>query len=142
VYQKILCPIDGSKAAQRSLREAARLASSLDAELLVLHIVDNSGFLVLPPQGSPVYGYMQDEGKNILKKAVKSAQKECGNVRSKLAEIRKGRVAKEIVATARQSRADLIIMGTNGRRGLASLVLGSDAAAVVATSPVPVLLVK
>lgn len=142
MYKKILCPVDGSKVAQHSLREAARLAALLDASLTVLHVIDNSDFLVLPPQGSPVYGYMQDEGKNILKKAVKAARKECGNVEPELLEIRKGRVATAIVATAKSSRADLIVMGTHGRRGLASLVLGSDAAAVVAASPMPVLLVK
>ena len=43
---------------------------------------------------------------------------------------------------ARKQRADLIVLGTHGRRGLRRLVLGSDAEAVVRTSPVPVLLVR
>lgn len=142
MYKKILCPVDGSKVADRSLREAVRLAENSDAELYVLHIIDSTDLLIYPPQGSPMVEYMQEQGKKILKKAVKSAQKEYGNVQSKLVEIRKGRVAKEIVAVAKQVRADLIVMGTNGRRGLASLMLGSDATAVVASSPIPVLLVK
>lgn len=142
MYRKILCPIDGSKIARRGLREAVRLASHTDAELLVLHIIDNADFLVYPPEGSPVYDYMQEQGRDILKKAVKAAQKNHARVESKLVAIRKGRVATEIVATARRSRADLIVMGTSGRRGLAGMVLGSDAAAVVAASPVPVLLVR
>jgi nucleotide-binding universal stress UspA family protein len=142
MYKKILCPIDGSKVARRGLREALRLASRTEAELVILHVIDSTDFLIYPPQGSPVYDYMQDQGRDILKKALKSAQKEYAHVESKLTEVRKGRVAQEIVAVARKLHADLIVMGTTGRRGLAGVVLGSDAAAVVASSPVPVLLVK
>jgi nucleotide-binding universal stress UspA family protein len=53
-----------------------------------------------------------------------------------------GPAAYTIVRDARRQRADLIVLGTHGRRGLRRLVLGSDAEAVVRTSPVPVLLVR
>ena len=43
---------------------------------------------------------------------------------------------------ARRQRADLIVLGTHGRRGLRRAVLGSDAEQVVRRSPVPVLLVR
>ena len=52
-----------------------------------------------------------------------------------------GRVADAIVAQARRLRADLIVMGTHGRRGVTRVLLGSDADLVVRYSPVPVLLV-
>ena len=47
-----------------------------------------------------------------------------------------------IVAQARKRRAELIVLGTHGRRGMLRLVLGSDAEQVVRTAPAPVLLVR
>ena len=52
-----------------------------------------------------------------------------------------GRVANAVVDQARRWRADLIVMGTHGRRGLDRMFLGSDAELVARHSPVPVLLV-
>ena len=59
-----------------------------------------------------------------------------------LHDLRGGRVADAIVEEARQSRCDLIVIGTHGRRGVARAMLGSDAENVVRSSPVPVLLVR
>ena len=53
-----------------------------------------------------------------------------------------GRAAEFIVAQAKKWGADLIVLGTHGRRGVKRLVMGSDAEQVVRTSPVPVLLVR
>jgi nucleotide-binding universal stress UspA family protein len=53
-----------------------------------------------------------------------------------------GRVAKLILDEAREWRADIIVMGTHGRREISHLLLGSDAEAVVRFSLVPVLLVR
>jgi hypothetical protein len=52
------------------------------------------------------------------------------------------RVADKILNEAREWRADIIVMGTHGRRGFGHLVLGSDAEAVLHDAPVPVLLIK
>lgn len=53
-----------------------------------------------------------------------------------------GRVADLILKEARKWRADIIVMGTHGRRGIGHALLGSDAEAVVRSSPAPVLLVR
>lgn len=53
-----------------------------------------------------------------------------------------GNPVDEILNTAREREAELIVMGTHGRRGLPHLLLGSVAAAVVQRSPVPVLTVR
>jgi nucleotide-binding universal stress UspA family protein len=52
------------------------------------------------------------------------------------------RVADIIIQQARKQRADAIVIGTHGRRGLSRLVMGSDAEEVVRTAPVPVTLVR
>jgi nucleotide-binding universal stress UspA family protein len=53
-----------------------------------------------------------------------------------------GRAADAIVAEAKAWGADLIVLGTHGRRGARRLVMGSDAEEIVRTTPVPVLLVR
>src|ERR1700685_3514197 len=53
-----------------------------------------------------------------------------------------GLVADVIISQAKKQRADLIVLGTHGRRGVTRLVMGSDAEGVVRRSPVPVLLVR
>jgi nucleotide-binding universal stress UspA family protein len=53
-----------------------------------------------------------------------------------------GHPARLVVAEARKWRADLIVMGTHGRRGLRRMVLGSDAEEVLRSAPVPVLLTR
>jgi nucleotide-binding universal stress UspA family protein len=142
MYQKILCPVDGSKTSNRGLREACRLATALDSKLLLLHVLDNSIFLVYPPEVGAMTGYLSDEARKILDKAARVAAKQGVQVETKLIEIRHGRVAGAIVDAAKKARADMIVMGTHGRRGLGGLLLGSDAAAVVGTATVPVVLAK
>jgi nucleotide-binding universal stress UspA family protein len=56
--------------------------------------------------------------------------------------VKLGRAADEILAAAAEIHADLVVMGTHGRRGLAHAVMGSVAERVVRASPVPVLTVR
>ena len=60
----------------------------------------------------------------------------------KLVETPAGSVGTMIVEQAQEWPADLIVLGTHGRRGIRRLVMGSDAEYVVRTTPVPVLLVR
>lgn len=142
MYDKILCPVDGSKESNRGLREAIRLAAALQSQLLLLHVLDNTAFLVYPPEIEALADYMHQGGLRILAKAEKAAAKKSVAAQTKIIEIRHGRVAAAIVEAAKKAKADLIVMGTHGRRGVSGLLLGSDAAAVVAAGAVPVLLVK
>jgi nucleotide-binding universal stress UspA family protein len=59
-----------------------------------------------------------------------------------LAELDGGRVSAVIVAEARRVQADLIVLGTHGRRGFSRALMGSDAEAVVREATVPVLLIR
>jgi nucleotide-binding universal stress UspA family protein len=63
-------------------------------------------------------------------------------VETEMVDTRGQRVADAIVDAATRANADLVVMGTHGRRGLNRLALGSDAELVVRQSGVPVLLVR
>ncbi|MNC85079.1 hypothetical protein D3C83_06550 [compost metagenome] len=81
-------------------------------------------------------------GKEVLAKAEAKARKQRVRVKTVLVENVIRSVADVIVGQARKWRADLIVLGTHGRRGISRLVMGSDAEGVVRTTPVPVLLLR
>jgi nucleotide-binding universal stress UspA family protein len=145
VYKRILVPVDGSAPAKRGLDEALKLSSALGAVLKLVHIVDDSALAMNPEAGvaaAPLVRDFADGGKEILDAAQASAAAEDVTVETVLHENFTGRVADLIVDEAKKWGAELIVMGTHGRRGIRQAVLGSDAQAVVQASTVPVLLVR
>lgn len=149
MYKRILVAFDGSEPSQRALAEAMKLAKEAHAALHVLHIVDE--FLV---SSTPDASYMstayyadaiqalQASGRQILERATQAAAAEGIAIETTLEETIGSRVADLIVAKAKEWQADLIVMGTHGRRGLRRIVLGSDAEWVLRSTPIPVLFVR
>jgi len=145
MYKKILVPIDGSPTSKRGLAEAIRLAKYHKARMRLIHVVDV--FIVTPTFESGRYvddiqKSFREDGRRLLKKAEALVRKHGLAVDSVMFEIVGGHAADIIVAQAKKWRADIIVIGTHGRRGVLRLVMGSDAEEVVRTSPVPVLLVR
>jgi nucleotide-binding universal stress UspA family protein len=144
-YRRILVAVDGSNAANRGLREAIRLAKEERAQLFILHVVNEFYALAIPEAGAAavdIVPTLRESGRKVLARAEAAAAKEGVKPKTVLRETVGGAAADDIVREARKQRADLIVLGTHGRRGLRRLVLGSDAEQVVRTSPVPVLLVR
>jgi len=146
-YRKILVAVDGSPASGKGLREAIRLARAERAKLFIMHVVDEfqafaamDGLVGAP--GADLLSALREGGKRILAKAVGIALKQKIKPKGILREMLSGPAAYPIVREARKLRADLIVLGTHGRRGVRRLVLGSDAEQVVRTASVPVLLVR
>jgi nucleotide-binding universal stress UspA family protein len=143
-YRRILVAVDGSPASLRGLREAVRLAKSEEADLVIFHVV-NEFYAFATPEAAiatDVVPSLREGGKRILAKAEAVAVKGDVKARTIMRETIGGAAADAIVREAKKQRADLVVLGTHGRRGLRRMVLGSDAEQVVRTSPVPVLLVK
>jgi nucleotide-binding universal stress UspA family protein len=144
-YRRILVAVDGSPAAAKGLREAIRLAKAQNARLFILHVV-NKFYVYASMEGAGLAAdlpaMLREGGKRILAKAEAAAQK--GNIRPTILmrETVGGPTADPILREAQRQRADLIVLGTHGRRGLRRLVMGSDAEQVVRTARVPVLLVR
>jgi nucleotide-binding universal stress UspA family protein len=85
---------------------------------------------------------LRQSGKKIIEKAEALARRNGLAPESVMLESFGGRAADFIVQQARKWGADLIVLGTHGRRGVKRLVMGSDAEQVVRTTRVPVLLVR
>ena len=143
-YKRILVPVDGSPTSARGLLEAIKLAHDARAKLLLLHVVEEYAILGIPEAGAsigPVLDTLKRTGRTTLAKLERSARRAGARPETKLVEDFSGRVANAIVDQAKRWRADVIVMGTHGRRGLNRVFLGSDAELVARYSPVPVLLV-
>jgi len=145
MYQRILVPVDGSHTSTLGLQEAIRIAIDQRARLRIIHVVDEivvaqnfDGFV----NTGDLFDALRDAGKKTIQNALALARKHDVKAEAALFESLGGRVSEFIVKEAKKWRADLIVMGTHGRRGVTRMVLGSDAEAILRVTPVPVLLVR
>ena len=134
LIRRIVHPTDFSLASRTALVWALRLAKQNRAELVVVH--------VLPPP-TPIFEV--EPAERLQAEAQLSAlMRRIRWVKVKTRRLLlKGKtsVAKHIVESARILRADLIVMGTHGRTGIAKLFIGSAASRVIARAHCPVLVV-
>ncbi len=145
MYAKILVPVDGSQASTAGLTEAIKIAKSQGSELRLVHIVNDA--IVDAGFGSGVYAtdaleVLRKMGRNILDAAEATARRDGVKTNSTLLESVGAPASDLILNEAKAWSADVVVMGTHGRRGLARLVMGSDAESVVRACTVPVLLVR
>lgn len=142
MYQRILAPVDGSAASNNSLNEALRLAKDSGARLCVLHVIDGIAFRGEKNPFTATADSYRESGRKLMA-ALAARTRKLGVAAEFLTEENlSGRAADSIVGVARKWRADLIVMGTHGRRGFSRLILGSDADLVLRTATVPVLFVR
>jgi len=145
MFRRILVPIDGSGPSRVGLERAIALARNQKARLRLMHVVDENGVVQgMEPAmnvGDLLDGLVAD-GRKILAAAAATVKKHGVKADTVLYEVLIGRVADRIVREAAKWHADVIVMGTHGRRGIGRLVMGSDAENVLRQSPVPVLLVR
>ncbi len=145
MYERILVPVDGSATSNLGLAEAIKLGKLTGAQLLLLHAVDIAAVSVTPEASAAMpqlFDAMRDAGKELLERARAAAEAAGVRVETALVDTLQGRVSDLIVDQAKSWRADLIVIGTHGRRGVSRVLMGSDAEQVVRSATVPVLLVR
>jgi nucleotide-binding universal stress UspA family protein len=146
MYEKILVPVDGSPISTLGLDEAIKLAKLTGASIRLLNVVD-LWTLAMTPEASmgvapDLLTLLKEGGRITLSEAKARVEASGVHADTILADSLSGRVFELIIDEAARWGADLIVIGTHGRRGVGRLVLGSDAEQVVRLSPVPVLLVR
>lgn len=145
IYQRILVPIDGSETASRGLDEAIALARAVGCGLRLLHVVDDLVFMTGFETGTTylkdVLPKLRQRGEEVLATARERAVAAGVPVDTLLLECFARRTADIVVEQAKAWPADLIVLGTHGRRGISRALMGSDAEEIVRNAPVPVLLV-
>jgi nucleotide-binding universal stress UspA family protein len=141
-FRRVLVATDLSETSQGALKLAIELARTLGSELTVLHTCEIPAYSYTPELAmAPVdlLSPVVDAARVRLTELMRQVHESCPGARS-LLEV--GVPAERILSAASAAGADLIVVGTHGRRGVAHALLGSVAEKVVRSSPVPVLAVR
>jgi nucleotide-binding universal stress UspA family protein len=144
--KKILVAMDFSELSAVALSYACELGRLFDAEVHVVHVVDDLGARLAGLPG----GYAGDLGRlqtdmehTALEQIDARLQRDDLHLLRTESVVRTSlSPAETILAYARDAKVDCIVMGTHGRGGVAHIVLGSVAERVVRLAPCPVLTVR
>jgi nucleotide-binding universal stress UspA family protein len=142
MYRRILAAVDGSYICSLALQEAFKLANETKAKLHLVHVIDNTPAVEGGLNPEAFHRMIREDGNDLLRKVAELAAQAGVEADTELLEAIPRKFSKAIVNEARRWEADLIVMGTHGRIGIARLVLGSVAEGVLHITPVPVLLVR
>jgi nucleotide-binding universal stress UspA family protein len=141
-FKRILCPVDFSDSSTRALAHAAALARWYDAQLTVLHVVPTfEPMQVQAELGVPVH-FVNPMTREEIVGQMRPFLERAGVSSEAQLSAEAGDAPTTIVDQALTTRADLIVIGTHGRRGFKRLLLGSVAETVLHEAPCPVLTVS
>jgi nucleotide-binding universal stress UspA family protein len=140
MFRRILVAFDGSPHAHAALAEAIELAQKDHGWLTVIAVVPDPGLWLGAATEVPVnLGGSPDETTEEYQRALDRAVQLVPADVPVTTLLRRGAPSRAILAEAREHQHDLIVIGSRGRGGLRSLLLGSVSHAVLRSSPVPVL---
>ena len=142
MFKHILMPTDGSEHSERAVERGVELAKLCGAKITGIHVMQDYG-MMMGPEGllpAEMDGRMEEREREraesfleFVKKAAAAAGVACDTV------ITKGRPYDAIVDVANERGCDLIVMTSRYRKGLVSLLMGSEASRVLHRASIPVL---
>ena len=147
MYQSILIPTDGSKAAEGARAHAINLAATYGATLHVLFVVDTDAIDIA--LGTEQVQRIKEGRFGEMKELEQTANDAVGRIENEATKqgvqvqrhIAAGSPRKKIVQQAEEQKADLIVMSSHGRSGVRRMLLGSVTERVIRLSTIPVLVV-
>jgi len=147
MFKHILVPTDGSDFSNKAVSTAARLAHALQAKLLLLHVrspIESphhvEGGALTHLGGEIVMEEIEDEERRLLDASLEIAA--ANKTAAETAFVAGYSTFDAIIRIAQEQHCDLIVMASHGRRGLSSLLIGSETQKVLAHTTVPVLVVR
>lgn len=146
MYKRILVTIDGSETSNQALVAALQFARDFGGRVRLVHVVDELSYLTGNSHYAAYSGdlikIMRETGTKVLDDAMAIAQASGVEADYMLFESFRERLGNAVADAAKRWNADLIVVGTHGRRGLGRVLLGSGAEQIVRLAPVPVLVVR
>jgi nucleotide-binding universal stress UspA family protein len=140
--KRVLVPTDFSESARHALRYGISFAREYEAELVLLHVVENLtvGYAsdLFPVPMAEVFDEISGYARAELAKLAAGAKEKGLSVRELVVQ---GKPSVEIVRVAREETADMIVLGTHGKGMLDKALFGSTAERVIRRAPCPVLTV-
>lgn len=147
MFSNLLVPTDGSKLSDKAVAQGIALAKALKAKITFFHASPDFPMPVyaegvsVPMVSRRDYAKQADDAAaKILDRAVAKAK--TAGVTSTTVHVMAASPWEAILACAKKSKCDAIVMASHGRRGLASLLLGSETTKVLTHSKIPVLVVR
>ena len=144
MFSHILVPIDGSAASNQAIEKAVAMAQAFKSHVSLVSVIDMFAFAGMGMDA----GYGQVEyikaATDQAEAAIRDAKVifDAAGVNLSTSVIEGQVIYQNIIDAATSSNADLIVMGSHGRKGLEKLVLGSVAAQVLAHTHLPVMIVR
>jgi nucleotide-binding universal stress UspA family protein len=143
LYRTILMATDFSQCSEDAFQEAVSLAKDAGAVLRVLHVYQPPTTAVVPFATVEMYEELDREAREDAGRTLDLWTRRATDRGVRATPVlRRGIADVEIVDAAIRERADLVVLGTHGRRGASRLLLGSVASRVIAEAPCPVLTIR
>lgn len=148
MYKHILLPSDGSKLSTKAVKQGIELAKIVGARVTAMHVIAERQMIMDESFGAPSMVALQAQ---LEKGAQQRAKKILETIRELAAgskvpfdsiSVGGGPTYEMIIKQAKKAKCDLIVMASHGRRGLSSILLGSETAKVLTHSSIPVLVVR
>jgi nucleotide-binding universal stress UspA family protein len=138
----VLCPVDGSPAGRHGLENAVRLARASRASVIALTVVPQVTWLAAATASGVLLGAQEEHARMWRDKFDELVHDIDWSGVSWAPDVRYGTAHAEIAASVRDHEADLVVMGSSGRGGLARALLGSTTRRVLRDLPCSLLVVK
>jgi nucleotide-binding universal stress UspA family protein len=142
LFKKILVPIDGSSSANKALAYALKLAQADHADVRLVYCIDELSLLSSHEYSGEMAQLARESGHKILQDGMALANAAHVKADTRLIDRVGQRLGESVADAAGDWGADLVVIGTHGRRGIGRVLLGSGAEQVMRMSPVPVLMVR
>lgn len=142
MFKRILVPVDGSATSNKALIQALQLARECGATVRLMHAVDELVYVGVYEYSPNLIDVVREAAQKVLADALDIAKSAGIEADTRLVDEPGQRLGDTVAREATQWGADLIVLGTHGRRGFSRIVLGSGAEQVIRGAPVPVLIIR
>jgi nucleotide-binding universal stress UspA family protein len=146
MFNRILIPVDGSTTSNRALTAALQLARESSARVRLLYVVEElaylSGYDQFAVYSGDVATVIRESGQKVLDDSMAIAAAAGVQADHVLVDTFAQRLGDVVADAAKSWNADLVVVGTHGRRGIGRVLMGSGAEEIVRLAPVPVLVVR
>lgn len=146
MYRRILVALDGSETSMKALTASLNLARQGGGRVRLVHVIEELAYLGgFDPYGASsgdLIKVIREKGAKVLATGLAAAESAGVEADTVLCDDFGQRLPEAVADAAREWKADLIVVGTHGRRGIGRVMMGSGAEQIIRLSPVPVLVIR
>ena len=146
MFYRIIVPVDGSETSHKALAMALQMAGESKGRVRIIHVIEGMAYSggTVQTESFPggLMASVREAGKKILEDAQALAAASGVEAETELFDTFDGRLADVVSDAATQWEADLIVVGTHGRRGIGRILMGSGAEQILRLASTPVLVIR